>query len=76
MSYIYLCFISIREPRSRGYVQDERYIAIEHRDVRRDCVNFAQRHMDAQDCRDAGAERRVRNLLRTGPSSDIKTIGG
>ena len=26
-----------------GYVQDERYIAIEHMDVRRDCVNFAQR---------------------------------
>ena len=25
-----------------GYVQDERYIAIEHRDVRRDCVSFAQ----------------------------------
>jgi hypothetical protein len=25
-----------------GYVQDERYIAIEHRDVRRDCVSFAR----------------------------------
>ena len=25
-----------------GYVQDERYIAIEHMDVRRDCVSFAQ----------------------------------
>ena len=24
-----------------GYVQDERYIAIEHMDVRRDCVNSA-----------------------------------
>ena len=27
--------------RMNGYVQDERYIAIEHMDVRRDCVNFA-----------------------------------
>jgi len=26
-----------------GYVQDERYIAKEHMDVRRDCVNFALR---------------------------------
>ena len=26
----------------QDYVQDERYIAIEHTDVRRDCVNFAQ----------------------------------
>ena len=26
----------------RDYVQDERYIAIEHMDVRRDCVGFAQ----------------------------------
>ena len=25
-----------------GYVQDERYIAIEHMDVRRDCVSFAR----------------------------------
>ena len=25
-----------------GYVQDERYIAGEHMDVRRDCVNFAR----------------------------------
>ena len=25
-----------------GYVQDERYIAGEHMDVRRDCVKFAQ----------------------------------
>ena len=25
-----------------GYVQDERYIACEHRDVRRDCVSFAR----------------------------------
>jgi len=24
-----------------GYVQDERYIAKEHMDVRRDCVNYA-----------------------------------
>ena len=24
------------------YVQDERYIAIEHMDVRRDCVSFAR----------------------------------
>jgi len=24
------------------YVQDERYIAIEHMDVRRDCVNLAR----------------------------------
>ena len=29
--------------RTRCYVQDERYIAKEHMDVRRDCVNFAQR---------------------------------
>ena len=28
--------------RMNGYVQDERYIAGEHMDVRRDCVNFAQ----------------------------------
>jgi hypothetical protein len=28
--------------RMNGYVQDERYIAIEHMDVRRDCVSFAQ----------------------------------
>jgi len=27
----------------QDYVQDERYIAIEHMDVRRDCVSFAQR---------------------------------
>ena len=27
----------------RLYVQDERYIAREHMDVRRDCVSFAQR---------------------------------
>jgi hypothetical protein len=27
-----------------GYVQDERYIAMEYMDVRRDCVNFALRH--------------------------------
>jgi hypothetical protein len=26
----------------RDYVQDERYIAIEHMDVRRDCVNLAR----------------------------------
>ena len=26
---------------SWGYVQDERYIAIEHMEVRRDCVSFA-----------------------------------
>ena len=26
----------------QDYVQDERYIAIEHMDVRRDCVSFAQ----------------------------------
>ena len=26
----------------RDYVQDERYIAIEHMDVRRDCVSFAR----------------------------------
>ena len=26
-----------------GYVQDERYIAGEHMDVRRDCVSLAQR---------------------------------
>ena len=25
-----------------GYVQDERYIAGEHMDVRRDCVSFAR----------------------------------
>jgi len=25
-----------------GYVQDERYIAIEHMDVRRDCLGFAR----------------------------------
>ena len=31
--------------RMNGYVQDERYIAIEHMDVRRDCVNFAQRFL-------------------------------
>jgi hypothetical protein len=29
--------------RMNGYVQDERYIAIEHMDVRRDRVSFAQR---------------------------------
>ena len=29
--------------RMNGYVQDERYIAMEHMDVRRDCVSFAQR---------------------------------
>ena len=28
--------------RTNGYVQDERYIASEHRDVRRDCVKFAR----------------------------------
>jgi len=28
--------------RMNGYVQDERYIAIEHMDVRCDCVSFAQ----------------------------------
>jgi len=28
--------------RMNGYVQDERYIAIEHMDVRRDCVSFAR----------------------------------
>ena len=27
---------------TNGYVQDERYIAIEHMDVRRDCCSFAQ----------------------------------
>ena len=26
-----------------GYVQDEPYITIEHKDVRRDCENFARR---------------------------------
>ena len=32
------------EARPRGdYVQDERYIAGEHMDVRRDCVSFARR---------------------------------
>ena len=31
-----------------GYVQDERYIAGEHMDVRRDCVSFALHHMDVQ----------------------------
>ena len=41
-----------REP---GYVQDERYIAIEHMDVRRDCVNFAR----------VQNSRRVGNLLPT-----------
>ena len=29
--------------RTNGYVQDERYIAGEHMDVRRDCVSLAQR---------------------------------
>ena len=33
--------------RTNGYVQDERYIAIEHMDVRRDCVSFAQCQMDS-----------------------------
>ena len=28
--------------RMNGYVQDERYIAGEHMDVRRDCVSLAQ----------------------------------
>ena len=28
--------------RMNGYVQDERYIAIEHREVRCDCLNLAQ----------------------------------
>ena len=28
--------------RMNGYVQDERYIAREHMDVRRDCVSFAR----------------------------------
>ena len=32
-----------------GYVQDERYIAIEHIYVRRDCVNFAQRAIEIND---------------------------
>jgi hypothetical protein len=32
------CSVLIQE----RYVQDERYIAIEHRDVRRDCVSFAR----------------------------------
>lgn len=31
-----------------GYVQDERYIAIEHMDVRRDCVIFALRNTDVR----------------------------
>ncbi|MDX2419183.1 MAG: hypothetical protein QNK19_17120, partial [Xanthomonadales bacterium] len=31
---------------SWGYVQDERYIAIEHMDVRRDCVSFAHMSLD------------------------------
>ena len=29
-----------------GYVQDERYIAGEHMDVRRDCVSFARPVVD------------------------------
>ena len=34
-----------------GYVQDERYIAIEHMDVRRDCVSLAQRIVSVRrDC--------------------------
>ena len=32
--------------RMNGYVQDERYIAIEHRDVRCDCLNLAQPPMN------------------------------
>ena len=38
-----------------GYVQDERYIASEHMDVRRDCVSFARVQIS----------RRVGNLLPT-----------
>ena len=37
--------------RMNGYVQDERYIAMEHMDVRRDCVSFAQRIISVRrDC--------------------------
>ena len=32
----------VAHKRRVGYVQDERYIAGEHMDVRRDCVNRAQ----------------------------------
>ena len=40
---IYLKPLSCDHLYSRGgYVQDERYIAREHMDVRRDCVSFAQ----------------------------------
>ena len=41
-----------------GYVQDERYIAGEHMDVRRDCVSFARRIFFSWD-------QTVRNELRT-----------
>jgi len=43
-----LVIVSLRElnrgfPLRRvGYIQDERYIAGEHMDVRRDCVKFAR----------------------------------
>jgi hypothetical protein len=41
--HTYLEPLAFHYPHSRGgYVQDERYIAIEHMDVRRDCVSFAR----------------------------------
>ena len=47
----------------RGYVQDERYIAIEHKDVRRDCVSFARRNMNVRrDC--VSFARRNMNVRR------------
>ena len=33
--------VSVGAASRRDYVQDVRYIAIEHMDVRRDCVSFA-----------------------------------
>ena len=39
------------QEKRRDYVQDERYIAGEHMDVRRDCVSLAQRGNDVRrDC--------------------------
>ena len=67
--------------RMNGYVQDERYIAGEHMDVRRDCVSFALHHMDVQREASRGSHKcLVRFKLSSGGAGfcvqDVRYVAG
>ena len=74
------CVSLAQRIRTNGYVQDERYIAIEHMDVRRDCVSLAQRiRMNgtprAQGCAGAVPFSFARCLAQGGGESGYRSKG-